>query len=80
MDALTAFGVGTVGSMMVFYTLESRSPWWTLAFALACWMSAIYGWLAGTWPFTAVELVWGLIALRKFVRRKGSAGRSAVNP
>lgn len=53
MDALTAFGVGTVGSMMVFYTLESRSPWWTLAFALACWMSAIYGWLVGAWPFTA---------------------------
>ncbi len=73
MDALTAFGVGTVGSMMVFYTLESRSPWWTLAFALS-------GWLAATWPFTAVELVWGLIALRKFVRRKGSAGRSAGNP
>lgn len=73
MDALTAFGVGAVGSMMIFYTLESRSPWWTLAFALACWVSAIYGWLAGAWPFTAVELVWGLIALRKFVRRRASA-------
>lgn len=69
MDALTAFGVVAVGSMMVFYTLESRSRWWTLAFALGCWTSAVYGLLVGAWPFAVVESVWGVVALRKFKRR-----------
>ena len=69
MDGLTAFGIVSIGAMMVFYALESQSPWCTLAFALACWSSASYGLLAGVWPFTAVEIIWGLIALRKFVGR-----------
>jgi hypothetical protein len=67
---MTAFGLGSLGAMMVFYALESRSTWWTLAFALACWSSALYGWLAGTWPFTLVESIWGLVALRRFVRAR----------
>ena len=53
---------------MIFYSLEARSRWWTLAFALASWSSALYGWLAGAWPFTLVEAIWGLVALRKFMR------------
>lgn len=70
LDPLTAFGIASLGAMMIFYTLESRSPRWTLAFALASWSSAVYGWLAGAWPFTIVESVWGLIALRKYVLRR----------
>jgi hypothetical protein len=56
--------------MMTFYALERRSRWWTLAFAVACWSAALYGWLAGAWPFTLVEAVWGLVALRKFLRKR----------
>ena len=72
-DPLTAFGIVSLGAMMLFYTLESRSPWWTLAFTLASWSSAIYGWLAGAWPFTVVESVWGLIALQKYRSRRRDA-------
>ena len=67
---LTAYGALAVTLMMVFYSLESRSRWFTFAFAVACLASSLYGWLAGTWPFGVVELVWGLIALRKFVQRQ----------
>lgn len=52
--------------MLLFYALEERSPWFVVAFALACWASALYAWFAGAWPFTAVELIWGVVALRRF--------------
>ena len=63
---LTVFGATIVTLMLVFYALESRSRWFTFAFALACFGSATYGWLAGTWPFGVVEAIWGVIALRKW--------------
>lgn len=62
--------------MLVFYSVEARSPWFVFVFALACWTSAIYGWLAGTWPFTVIEAVWGVIALRRFAVRLRT-GRAA---
>ncbi len=70
MDGLTLFGVVSVGAMLLFYSLEERTPWVVLAFALACWSSAIYGWLAGVWPFTVIEGVWGAVALRRFLARR----------
>jgi hypothetical protein len=66
MNSLTLFGATAVTGMMVAYALESRSPWWVLAFAAACAASSVYGWLAGTWPFGVVEAVWALIALRRW--------------
>lgn len=63
---LTAYGALMVTLMMLFYALERRSPWFTLAFALSCWGSASYGWLAGTWPFGVVETVWGVIAFYRW--------------
>lgn len=69
-DLLTALGLASVSAMLLFYALEQRSPWFVLAFALASWVSAIYAWLAGAWPFTAVELIWGFVALRRFWQRK----------
>jgi hypothetical protein len=70
MDTLTVFGAASVGAMLLFYSLEERSPWAILGFALACWSSAIYGWLAGVWPFTIIEGIWGIVALRRFARRR----------
>lgn len=52
--------------MMIFYALEEKDRVFTLAFAISCWGSALYGWLAGTWPFGVVETVWGVLALRKW--------------
>ena len=37
--------------MLVFYALEGRSPWFVLAFAGACGLALIYGFLQGAWPF-----------------------------
>ncbi len=67
---LTAFGAMIVTLMMIFYALESRSRWFTFAFGFACWGSATYGWLAGTWPFGVVETIWGIIAFQKWYRLK----------
>jgi hypothetical protein len=72
MDALTLFGVLSVTAMLVFYALEERSPYFLVAFSLACWSAAVYGWLAGTWPFAVVEVIWGAVALRRFLRRRST--------
>ncbi len=52
---LTLFGAGAVSFMLLSYALEDRAATWVLVFALACAASALYGWLAGTWPFGVVE-------------------------
>lgn len=70
MDSLAIFGVISVGAMLLFYVLEGRAPRATLGFALACWSSALYGWLAGAWPFTVIEAMWGAVALRRFLRSR----------
>jgi hypothetical protein len=66
MDRLTAFGLIAVGLMLLFYTLEDRSPAFVLAFAGACVMGSAYGFLQGAWPFGLVEGVWSLVAVRRW--------------
>jgi len=63
---LTLYGALAVTFMMVMYAFESRSPYFIAAFALGCALSSSYGFLAGTWPFGAVEAVWTMVALRRF--------------
>jgi len=65
-DPLTAFGAVAVAAMLLFYALEARSPRFLLAFAGACVASSAYGFLQGAWPFGVVELVWSVIALRRW--------------
>lgn len=73
MDILTLFGLFAVTLMLVTYTLEDRSHWFVLAFAVACGLASVYGFLAGTWPFGVVEAVFALVALKRWVdRRSGS--------
>ena len=64
--ALTIFGAAAVTAMMIFYALEPRNRGWTLGFAASCFASSAYGWLAGTWPFGVVELVWGFVAIDRW--------------
>lgn len=66
MDALTAFGLFAVTAMLAAYALEDRSPWFVLAFATACALGSIYGFLQGAWPFGLVEAVWALVALGRW--------------
>ena len=75
MDPVTAFGAAAVTAMMVFYAMEDRHPAFVLAFAAACLASSAYGFLAGTWPFGVVELVWSGVAARRWWR-----SRSATPP
>lgn len=52
--------------MLLFSFLESRSPWFVLAFAGFCVMSSVYGFLQGAWPFGLAEGVWPPVALDRW--------------
>jgi hypothetical protein len=69
MDRLTLFGLFAVTAMLVTYALEQRSRWFILAFAAACALGSIYGFLQGAWPFGLVEAVWAMVALRRWTGR-----------
>lgn len=64
---LTAFGAIAVTFMMLMYALEHRDRRFVLAFAVGCLASSAYGFLAGTWPFGVVEVLWAMIALRRYL-------------
>jgi hypothetical protein len=68
MDRLTLFGLLAVTAMLVFYALEDRSPWFVLAFAGACAVGSVYGFLQGAWPFGVVEAIWTVVAVRRWWR------------
>jgi hypothetical protein len=70
MQALSLFGLFAVTAMMVCYALESKSRWFIFAFAMACGLGSIYGFLQGAWPFGAVEIVWMFVALRRWMTYK----------
>ena len=66
MSALSAFGLFAVTAMLVCYAFEKRSAWFILAFAGACVLGSLYGFLQGAWPFGLVEAVWSAVALRRW--------------
>jgi len=68
-DWLTAFGLSAVTAMLVFYALEDRNPGYVLAFAGACGLASIYGFLQGAWPFGVVEAIWTVIAVQRWRKR-----------
>jgi hypothetical protein len=71
-DLLTAFGLFAVTAMLICYALEDRGAVFVLAFAAACALGSIYGFMQGAWPFGLVEAVWAVIALRRWwVRARG---------
>ena len=66
------FGLSAVTAMLVCYAYESRSHWFTLAFAVGCALASVYGFLQGAWPFGLVEAVWSIVALRRWWVRRAS--------
>jgi hypothetical protein len=82
MDALTWFGLAAVGAMLLFYALEDRTPVFILAFAAACVLASVYGFLQGAWPFGVVEGVWSIVAVRRWlkVRQRETCARKAGVP
>ena len=73
MDRLTWFGLFAVTAMLVTYALEARSRWFILAFAGACLLGSVYGFLQGAWPFGVIEAIWCLVAVRRWRRVSGGA-------
>ena len=69
MDGLSAFGLAAVTAMLVFYALEDRSHWFVLAFAAACVLGSIYGFLQGAWPFGLIEAIWAGVAVWRWKTR-----------
>jgi hypothetical protein len=69
MDGLTLFGLFAVTAMLVFYALEDRNPWFTLAFATACALGSAYGSLQGAWPFGVIEAIWAAVAVYRWRAR-----------
>ncbi|HKF78265.1 MAG TPA: hypothetical protein VKF59_19145 [Candidatus Dormibacteraeota bacterium] len=68
MNAVTVFGVLAVSFMVLMYALERRRREFVLAFAVGCLLSSAYGFLAGAWPFGAVEVIWAGVAVHRFRR------------
>jgi hypothetical protein len=73
-DRLTGFGLFAVTAMLVTYALENRSHWFILAFAGACVLGSIYGFLQGAWPFGLVEAIWAIVAAYRWHRLKTRTG------
>ena len=69
MDGLTLFGVLAVTAMLIFYALEDRSAWFIIAFAGACALASVYGFLQGAWPFGVVEAIWAGVAVYRWRTR-----------
>jgi hypothetical protein len=67
MDLLSLFGLLAVTAMLVCYAFEHRSPWFILAFAVACALGSAYGFLQGAWPFGLIEMIWAVVALRRWL-------------
>ena len=51
---------------MTMYAFEARGPSFVLAFAFGCCLASVYGFLSGAWPFGIVEVVWAVIAVRRY--------------
>lgn len=73
---VTVFGVVAVTFMMCMYALERRHPRFVVAFAVGCLLSSAYGFLAGAWPFGAVEVVWAGVALRRWQQVRGAQAQA----
>jgi hypothetical protein len=68
---LTIYGVVALTFMMTMYGLEQRHRRFILAFAIGCLLASSYGFLSGAWPFGAVEAIWSVIALGRYLRQPG---------
>jgi len=74
-SAVTVFGLVAVSFMVLMYALERHHPRFILGFVGGCLLSSVYGFLSGAWPFGVVEIVWAVVALRRFqaTRRRGAS-------
>ena len=65
-DGLSWFGIGVVTALLVFYNLDTRSPLFIVAFAAACLLGSVYGYLNGSRTIVIAGLICGILAPLKF--------------
>ena len=70
MSLLSWFGLVAVGLMLITYALEEISHWFTVAFAAACVLGAVYGFLQGAWPLGLLLAAWAVVAYWRWLRRR----------
>jgi len=70
---ITFFGLFAVIAMLLCYALENRSRWFILAFAAACLLASVYGFLQWAWPFGVVEFIWSIVAMRRWSSARSSS-------
>lgn len=56
--------------MALAYALEPRHPGAVLAYACACALSSVYGFLLGNALFGVIQAVWSLLAARRWLERR----------
>ena len=64
---VTAFGVAALTFMMLMYALEQRNERFVLRVRPGLSALERLRFLAGTWPFGVVELIWAGIAVRRYM-------------
>jgi hypothetical protein len=76
------FGLFAATMMLLSYALEGRSHWFVLAFAGACVLGSIYGFLQGAWPFGLVEAIWAIVAVHRWRQTRSACAppESADDP
>ena len=66
---LTIFGSVAVAIMFLAYWLEPRSKWMVLIFAAGSAATSAYSALAGVYSITAIEALWAVVAVQRFLKR-----------
>jgi hypothetical protein len=66
MTPLSLFGLLAVSVMVACYAMERRHSGFILAFSASCLLASAYGFLQGAWPFGVVEIIWSVIAFRRW--------------
>jgi integral membrane sensor domain MASE1 len=78
MSGSSTIGLFALMAMVVLYAIESSVPVARLGFAAACLLAALSDFALGRWPFGAIALGFGLVAVRRWNslrRQRGPAGR-----
>lgn len=66
MDVPHGLGLFAVMAMLIFYALEKHSRWFIVAFAGACAVGSIDGYVQKAWVLASAEFLWCVLALRRW--------------
>lgn len=70
--SIEIFGAIAVSSMVICYALEKKSHYFVLGFSISCSAAALYAFLIQSWPFAVIEMVWSIIAARRWISARST--------